>query len=92
MTYVPPCSFRVRAIAGFTDCFPLSLRGQAVLRYFVSLLFSGVLLIGFAGCQSGGEAEFTPTEEGLTEEQKNYAEEYEKQQQENQKRMKEGYN
>jgi hypothetical protein len=76
--------------SSFSNPFPQW--GQAVLRYFAAFLVCGVSLLTVAGCGGGGgEAEFTPTE-AMTEDQENYAEEYEKQQQENARRQREGYN
>jgi hypothetical protein len=77
--------------AGMATRFPFSHWSQAVLRSIAAFLICGVCFFTVVGCGgTGGEAEFTPTE-ALSEEEQNYAEEYEKQQQENQKRMREGY-
>lgn len=59
------------------------------LKHLIHLLLPAVLCAAFLGCSPGGEAEFEETD-AITEEELNYAEEYEKQQAENQKRMRSG--
>ena len=59
------------------------------LKRFTHLLLPAALCACFLGCSTGGEAEFEETE-AMTQEDLDYAEEYEKQQAENQKRMRSG--